>query len=205
MTRRAIQSPPAPLLVDRQKLNAVQADILSSARRWAANEVFAAIAHQFNEPVTALLFYLHEIKQEGEHFSDTETARKSIREMVENALRETERVCDILERIANKFNSPVASETAVASGREVIAWWARSSRPNGSDESFSVYPLRERLLTPREREVLELIAGGASNKEGGHRLGISTRTFEAHRSNIMKKLGARNAADLVRMALRKSG
>jgi DNA-binding CsgD family transcriptional regulator len=49
--------------------------------------------------------------------------------------------------------------------------------------------------------VLALITGGASNKEGGHRLGISKRTFEAHRAHLMGKLGAKNAADLVRMAL----
>jgi DNA-binding NarL/FixJ family response regulator len=51
--------------------------------------------------------------------------------------------------------------------------------------------------------VLTLITGGCSNKEGGHRLGISTRTFEAHRAHLMGKLGARNAADLVRAALGK--
>jgi two-component system, LuxR family, response regulator FixJ len=56
-------------------------------------------------------------------------------------------------------------------------------------------------LTPREHEVLALITSGSSNKEGGHRLGISTRTFEVHRAHLMGKLGARNAADLVRIAL----
>jgi DNA-binding CsgD family transcriptional regulator len=56
-------------------------------------------------------------------------------------------------------------------------------------------------LTPREREVLEQIAHGASNKEAGRRLGISPRTIEVHRARIMEKLGARNAADLVRIVL----
>jgi DNA-binding CsgD family transcriptional regulator len=49
--------------------------------------------------------------------------------------------------------------------------------------------------------VLALITGGVSNKEGGHRLGISKRTFESHRAHLMGKLGAKNAADLVRMTL----
>lgn len=56
-------------------------------------------------------------------------------------------------------------------------------------------------LTPRERDVLGQIAHGASNKEAGRRLGISPRTVEVHRARIMEKLGARNAADLVRIVL----
>ena len=56
-------------------------------------------------------------------------------------------------------------------------------------------------LTRREREVAELIADGASSKEAGRRLGISPRTVELHRAHIMEKLGARNAADLVRIVL----
>ena len=56
-------------------------------------------------------------------------------------------------------------------------------------------------LTPREREVLGLISGGQSNKEAGRVLGISPRTIEVHRARIMEKLGAKNAADLVRIVL----
>jgi two-component system response regulator FixJ len=56
-------------------------------------------------------------------------------------------------------------------------------------------------LTPREREVLEQIVNGASSKEAGRTLSISPRTVEVHRANIMAKLGARNVADLVRIAL----
>jgi two-component system, LuxR family, response regulator FixJ len=56
-------------------------------------------------------------------------------------------------------------------------------------------------LTRREQEVAKLIANGASNKEAGRRLGISPRTVELHRAHVMEKLGARNAADLVRIVL----
>lgn len=56
-------------------------------------------------------------------------------------------------------------------------------------------------LTPREREVLQLITNGQSNKEAGRELGISPRTVEVHRARVMEKLGARNTADLMRIVL----
>lgn len=56
-------------------------------------------------------------------------------------------------------------------------------------------------LTPREREVLQLITNGQSNKEAGRELGISPRTIEVHRARVMEKLGARNTADLIRIVL----
>jgi FixJ family two-component response regulator len=62
------------------------------------------------------------------------------------------------------------------------------------------FPGRE-PLTRREREVLELISVGSSNKNAGRELGISSRTIEDHRANIMKKLGTRNATELLRLVL----
>jgi two-component system, LuxR family, response regulator FixJ len=49
--------------------------------------------------------------------------------------------------------------------------------------------------------VLGQIAAGSSNKQAGRELGISPRTIEVHRARIMEKLGAKNAADLVRIVL----
>ncbi len=57
-------------------------------------------------------------------------------------------------------------------------------------------------LTARERQVLELIVAGRLNKQIADDLGISIKTVEAHRANIMDKLGARTMADLMRIALR---
>jgi len=56
-------------------------------------------------------------------------------------------------------------------------------------------------LTEREREVFELVAAGVANKAVASDLGISERTVEVHRSQVMKKLGARNLAQLVRIHL----
>jgi DNA-binding NarL/FixJ family response regulator len=57
-------------------------------------------------------------------------------------------------------------------------------------------------LTPRERELVQLLAEGKSNKEAADTLGISLNTVETHRKNVMSKLRLRSAPDLVRYAIR---
>jgi DNA-binding NarL/FixJ family response regulator len=57
-------------------------------------------------------------------------------------------------------------------------------------------------LTPREIEVLKLIASGDSGKEIAAKLGIAFRTARSHRSNLMEKLDAHDTAALVRYAIR---
>jgi DNA-binding CsgD family transcriptional regulator len=184
------------------KLNQLQADLVSTARNWAADEVSAAIAHQLNEPLTALLLYLHDIKTKSEHSVGVERVPDSVRELVERALRETERACGIMERLDHRFEAPMGADVAVARGREVIDLWARTSNRKGREGApTGPHHFSQHVLTPREHEVLAQIVQGASNKEGGHRLGITRRTFEVHRAHIMAKLGAKNAADLVRRAL----
>jgi two-component system response regulator FixJ len=56
-------------------------------------------------------------------------------------------------------------------------------------------------LTPREIEIVQHVVGGETNKEIGIVLGISPRTVEVHRHAAMKKLGARNTAEMIRMIL----
>jgi two-component system, LuxR family, response regulator FixJ len=75
---------------------------------------------------------------------------------------------------------------------------------SGQRAEFAVVEdLRARLsaLTPREHEVFERVAAGQANKVVAIDLGISERTVEIHRSQVMHKTGARSLADLVRMKL----
>ncbi len=99
----------------------------------------------------------------------------------------------IKEGAADFIEKPFDMETVVTRVRE-----AMTADPDGGEPSD--FPGAE-LLTPRERQVLREIVRGLSNKEAGRTLSISPRTIEVHRARIMQKLGARNAADLVRIVL----
>jgi two-component system, NarL family, response regulator NreC len=59
------------------------------------------------------------------------------------------------------------------------------------------------LLTPRERELLQMIAEGKSNKDIANRLNLSLYTVETHRSNMMEKLGLHTVPELILYAVRK--
>lgn len=61
------------------------------------------------------------------------------------------------------------------------------------------------VLTPREREVTQLVVAGHANKEIAARLGISQRTVETHRAVAMKKMGAESLSDLVRLEMAAQG
>jgi DNA-binding NarL/FixJ family response regulator len=57
-------------------------------------------------------------------------------------------------------------------------------------------------VTPREREIIQLLAEGKSNKEVAAALKVSTRTVETHRANIMHKLALNSLSDIVHYAIR---
>ena len=57
-------------------------------------------------------------------------------------------------------------------------------------------------LSPREREIAQLLAEGKTNKEIAAKLGVSVKTIDAHRANIMRKLSLHSIAELVRYAIR---
>ena len=175
---------------------------LSAARLKAMDEAGAAIARQLNGPLTALLLYMGELKQHSHQFSQAAGNRIYLQQVVENALQQTERVCAMMKQISDGHPEPVGP----AGHRP--GWEPRSGRAKAgcraSDVMFSTES-GQKPLTKREREVLNLISEGFSNKQGALRMAISPRTFESHRAEAMRKLGARNTADLVRSALLNPG
>ncbi|MCD4687598.1 MAG: response regulator transcription factor, partial [Anaerolineae bacterium] len=87
-----------------------------------------------------------------------------------------------------RYLSPTLSERAID---------AYMNLQHDQDATLNIYG----SLTRREREVLQWVVDGLTSAEIGQRLGISPRTVEKHRANMMQKLGVRNQADLVRYAL----
>jgi two-component system response regulator FixJ len=80
---------------------------------------------------------------------------------------------------------------------------AASRLDDASEVVHDVQALRARLeaLSRRERQVLSMIVAGLPNKTIAYDLGISPRTVEVHRANIMSKMQARSLPELVRMAI----
>jgi DNA-binding CsgD family transcriptional regulator len=169
---------------------------LNAARAKAADEMAAAIARELNGPLTALLLYMGEIKHHSDQFAPVTGDRAYLQRVVENALAQTERVCGLVKQLAGspKSGLPIASLAEDAESRA-----ARAPQRAPSAEILGLSG--QKRLTKREREVLSLISEGYSNKQGALRMQISPRTFESHRAEAMRKLGARNTADLVRAAL----
>jgi DNA-binding NarL/FixJ family response regulator len=88
------------------------------------------------------------------------------------------------------FFSPVITKTLLEDYMRVL-------KQEGLSDTFE-------LLTPREKEVLQLLAEGKSNKEAASILDVSLYTVESHRTNLMQKLGLHNTAEIVLYAVRKN-
>ena len=64
-------------------------------------------------------------------------------------------------------------------------------------------PAAKSLVTPRQEEILRLVAHDHTNREIANLLGLSVRTVEVHRFNLMRRLGVSNVAQLVRLSLKR--
>ena len=92
-------------------------------------------------------------------------------------------------RRAKSFFSPAVSKV-------LLDDYVRKLKRSGTEDPYD-------LLTPREREVLQLVAEGKSNKDVANLLNLSVYTVETHRSNIMEKLNLHGVPELILYAVRK--
>jgi DNA-binding NarL/FixJ family response regulator len=129
------------------------------------------------------------------HFSD-----ELVKEVVEAGARgyvmkaDTDRdLLNAVEAIANQrtFFTPRAAEMLLSNLSDRLA-------------PYEAPTLLRSRLTPREREIVQLLAEGNSSKEVAGVLGISVKTAETHRANIMRKLQVHSASELVRYAIKNS-
>jgi len=100
-------------------------------------------------------------------------------------------VTDVLTKPGSR--ETVAPAIELALGR-CTAWIERNQRHEYALE-------RMRQLTPRELELVNMLAGGASNKDIARSWDISVRTVENHRANLMRKAGAESLAELIQLAI----
>jgi DNA-binding NarL/FixJ family response regulator len=106
-----------------------------------------------------------------------------------DARRDLVAAVDALQRNKTFFTSKVA---------EMVLETFLKSKPRSPEETFST---RE-ILTPREREIVQLLAEGKSTKEVAVVLNLSVKTAETHRSNLMRKLNLHSISEVVLYAVR---
>lgn len=140
-------------------------------------------AKELNGPLTALFIYIDEINKQARMVA--RTGDDYLLQLSINARAQAERALAIVMPTSIQHTPLVLRRKNKCSPHRVVL--------ANADEKPS--------LTKREREAMNLIVAGCSNKEGAHRMKIGTRTFESHRAEVMRKLSARNAADLVRARL----
>jgi two-component system response regulator FixJ len=102
---------------------------------------------------------------------------------------------DFIEKPFDESRLLASIRTAVETGRQ---------KARGAAELAELQS-RFRLLSARQRQVMELAVAGFSNKEIGTKLHISPKTVENHRAWVMERVGAKNLAELVRMAMQIEG
>ena len=120
----------------------------------------------------------------------------------------------VVQALRNGASAYVLKESNASDLLEAVRTVAAGGRylsPPLSEKSIESYLAKAsaaaidpyETLSPREREVLQLAAEGHSNPEISTRLGISPRTVETHRANLMKKLGLKGQTDLVKFAVKR--
>ncbi|MBK8082810.1 MAG: response regulator transcription factor [Devosia sp.] len=100
---------------------------------------------------------------------------------------------------SSAFSPPYAAGEIIAAAQELFRADIHVEASRDGAESVTVRGFG--TLTYRERQILQYVIDGSTNKEIAVDLGLSYRTVEVHRRHIMEKTGARNTAELVRLAI----
>src|SRR5258706_6580071 len=125
---------------------------------------------------------------------DETSSRRALKAWVRGYLPKDPAESDLVRAIPSgaerkSFFSPAVSKV-------LLEGYMRKLKRTGAEDSYD-------LLTPREREILQLVAEGKSNKEVAVMLNLSVYTVETHRSNIMEKLKLKSLPELILYAVRK--
>lgn len=111
-----------------------------------------------------------------------------------------ERVCDAMRKGASYvFSPPYAPVELAIAAQEMFRGDIHVEHDKNGSAEVTVRGFG--TLTYRERQILQFVVEGRTNKEIAAELGLSYRTVEVHRRHIMEKTGARNTAELVRLAV----
>jgi DNA-binding NarL/FixJ family response regulator len=100
------------------------------------------------------------------------------------------------DELATAIHAVVANRTYLSA--QITDTIVKEFLIHGSGEGPSAYT----VLTPRERQVLQLLAEGGSTKEIAAQMGVSAKTIETHRKQLMDKVGVRSIAELTKYAIR---
>jgi DNA-binding NarL/FixJ family response regulator len=122
--------------------------------------------------------------------ADQEYVERALRAGASGYLLKTAEQWELKEALCSVARGQIWISPAIA--RTVVDALARADRPQ---EAFQ-------LLSPRQREILQLIAEGRSTKEIAQLLDVTVKTVETHRAELMERLGIRGIASLVRYAVR---
>jgi len=107
---------------------------------------------------------------------------------------------DVIDELAERIMSLGATERARMFIQVATITRQRRSRARSTDPLLDMARRGRAMLTLREEQILQLLTSGFANKEMATMLTLSVRTVELHRSRLMHKMFARNAADLCRIA-----
>ena len=126
--------------------------------------------------------------------SDESYVMRALKSGAKGYLLKDSAEADLIQAIRTVVTGKSYFSAAVS--KMLLEDYVQNLRQRGIEDSYD-------LLTPREREVLQLAAEGKSNKESAALLNLSAYTVETHRTNLMQKLGLHSVPELILYAVRK--